>query len=218
MFLCGDRELLSAFRRGEAEALGRVYRHYFPIIAALVSKGFSFESGGQRLRYRGAGASPDAFDLVHDIFAALFEDGARQAYSGTAPYEAYATTTARNRIISRLRRDKARFVELDEEKIVDIAGGGHAADGGASPEQQVIRRQLEHVVRRFLEEQSSVSRAVARCRFAEDLSQDETAKALGLSRKQVRRLETALRQGLLKRLGGTADRRLLGLDLLMVLA
>ena len=215
MFLCGDRELLAAFRRGDSEALRRVYKHYFPMVAELVSRGFSFDSGGQPMRYRGAGASPDAFDLVHDIFTSLFEEGARRGYGGTAPYAAYVTTTARNRIISRLRRDKARFVTLDDDAA---AADGRLSDGGPSPEQQLINRQVEGLVKRYLEEQSPVARAIARCRFAEDLSQEDTAKALNLTRKQVRRLEAALRQGLLKRLGGATARRLGGLTSLLVLA
>jgi RNA polymerase sigma-70 factor (ECF subfamily) len=215
MFLCGDRELLAAFRRGEAEALGRVYRHYFPMVAELVGRGFSFDSGGQRLRYRGAGTSPDAFDLVHDVFTTLLEEGARRGYSGTVPYGAYVTTTARNRIITRLRRDKARFVTLDEE---DTGGAARVADDGPSPEQQLINRQVEGIVRRFLDEQSPVARAVARCRFAEDLSQEETARALDLTRKKVRRLEAALRRGLLGRLRGVSGGGARGLAALMVLA
>jgi RNA polymerase sigma factor (sigma-70 family) len=215
MFLCGDRELLAAFRGGEAQALARVYEHYFPIVAELVCKGFSFDSGGQVMRYRGAGTSPDAFDLVHDVFTALFEEGARRAYSGTVPYGAYVTTTARNRIITRLRRDKARFVTLDEE---GTEGAARVPDGKPSPEQQIIDRQVEGLVRAFLDEQSEIARAVARCRFGEDLSQEDAARALGLSRKQVRRIEAGLRKGLLARLRGVAGGKARGLAALMVLA
>jgi RNA polymerase sigma factor (sigma-70 family) len=215
MFLCGDRELLAAFRRGEAAALARVYQHYFPMVAELVCKGFSFDGGGHRMRYRGAGTSPDAFDLVHDIFTALFEEPARRAYSGTAPYGAYVTTTARNRIITRLRRDKARFVMQDES---GTEGAARVPDGRPSPEQQVIDRQVEDLVRAFLDEQSEVARGVARCRFNEDMSQEDAARALGLSRKQVRRIEAALRKGLLTRLRGVAGGNARGLAALMVLA
>jgi RNA polymerase sigma factor (sigma-70 family) len=215
MFLCGDRELLAAFRRGEAPALARVYEHYFPLVAELVSKGFSFDSGGQRMRYRGAGTSPDAFDLVHDVFTALFEEGARLGYSGTVPYGAYVKTTARNRIINRLRRDKARFVTLEED---GPEGPARVADGGPSPEQQVIDRQVEGLVRAFLEEQSDTARAVARCRFGEDLSQEDAARTLGLSRKQVRRIEASLRKGLLARLRGVPGARARGITALLVLA
>jgi RNA polymerase sigma factor (sigma-70 family) len=209
MFLCGNRELLESFRRGEPDALARVYEHYFPLVANLVSKGFSFESGGQALRFRGAGTSPDAFDLVHDVFAALFEEGARRAYGGTVPYAAYVTTVARNRIISRLRRDKARLLES-----LDGDGGDRprdVVDGTPSAEQQLMSRQMEALVQQYMSEQTEVVRALGRCRFADDMSQEQTAAALGLSRKQVRRLEAKLRRGLLDRLKRTSPRAAGGL-------
>lgn len=209
MFLCGDRELLEAFRRGQPDALARVYEHYFPLVAGLVSRGFSFNSGGKALRFRGAGTSPDAFDLVHDVFAALFEEGARRAYGGTAPYAAYVTTVARNRIISRLRRDKARLVGSLDDAGDD--GAREPADGAPSAEQQMMSRQMEALVQQYMSGQTELVRALARCRFAEEMSQEQTAAALGLSRKQVRRLEAKLRRGLLARLKGTSLHPLRGL-------
>ena len=39
--LVDDRELLAAYRAGAPEALGRVFRHYAPGVAALLRAGFS---------------------------------------------------------------------------------------------------------------------------------------------------------------------------------
>ncbi len=50
------------------------------------------------------------------------------------------------------------------------------------------------------------------------MSQEDAARALGLSRKQVRRIEAALRKGLLTRLRGVAGGNARGLAALMVLA
>ena len=37
MYLCSDRSLLDAFRRGDREALGRVYDHYHPAVVEIAT-------------------------------------------------------------------------------------------------------------------------------------------------------------------------------------
>ena len=37
MFLCGNRPLLDAFRRGDREALAQVYDHYYPSVVELAA-------------------------------------------------------------------------------------------------------------------------------------------------------------------------------------
>ena len=197
MFLCGNRTLLDAFRRGDREALAQVYDHYYPAVVELATRGFSFESGGGWYRFRGAMSAADLFDLVHDVFTAVFEERARLGYSGTSPYGAYLAQVTRNRIISRLRADQRTRVEGEGD------GGGEGAPSAApSPEEELMLRQAQDTVKAFLAGQSETMRALARLRFGEDLSQEEAAAALGLTRKKVRRLEDELRRGLVRHLRG----------------
>jgi RNA polymerase sigma factor (sigma-70 family) len=195
MFLCGDRALLDAFRRGDREALARVYDHYCPTVVEIASKGFSFESGGAWLRFRGAMSAADLFDLIHDVFTSLFEERARLGYSGTTPYGAYLAQATRNRIISRLRAQQRAVFEAQVAREDEAA-----AEAAPSPEEALIARQTSDVVSRFLEQQPAPVRALARLRFGDDLSQEDAASALGLTRRQVRRLEDRLRKGLLRHL------------------
>jgi RNA polymerase sigma factor (sigma-70 family) len=194
MFLCGNRSLLDAFRRGDRDALAQVYDHYYPAVVELASRGFSFESGGAWFRFRGAMSAADLFDLVHDVFTAVFEERARLGYSGTSPYGAYLTQVTRNRIISRLRADQRTRLESA------TASEGEAALAAPSAEEELMARQTREVVKAFLDRQSETVRALARLRFGDDLSQEEAAAALGLTRKQVRRLEDELRRGLVRHL------------------
>ena len=200
MFLCGNRPLLDAFRRGDREALAQVYDHYYPAVVELASRGFTFESGGAALRFRGAMNSADLFDLVHDVFTAVFEERARLGYSGTSPYGAYLAQVTRNRIITRLRADQRTRLEAQE------TSGDSAAEPGPSPEEELIVRQSHEAVKGFLDRQHETVRALARLRFADDLSQEEVAAALGLTRKKVRRLEDRLRRDLVRHLRRTGVR------------
>jgi RNA polymerase sigma factor (sigma-70 family) len=199
MFLCGNRALLDAFRRGDRDALAQVYDHYYPSVVEIATHGFSFASGTTWLRFRGAPSAADLFDLVHDVFTAVFAERARLGYSGTSPYGAYLAQVTRNRIISRLRADQRMRLEADGADEDD-------AVAEASPEEQLMVRQTEDAVRGFLARQSETVRALARLRFGEDLSQEQAAASLGLTRKQVRRLEDELRRGLVRHLGQRGGR------------
>jgi RNA polymerase sigma factor (sigma-70 family) len=193
MFLCGNRPLLDAFRRGDRQALAQVYDHYYPSVVELASRGFTFESGGAAFRFRGA-MGADLFDFVHDVFTAVFEERARLGYSGTSPYGAYLAQVTRNRIISRLRADQRMRLEAQE------GAGGSLGEPAPSPEEELMARQSNDLVRAFLDRQDEAVRALARLRFGDDLSQDQVAEAMGLTRKKVRRLEDRLRRDLIKHL------------------
>jgi RNA polymerase sigma factor (sigma-70 family) len=194
MFLCGDRPLLDAFRRGERQALAQVYDHYYPAVVELASRGFTFESGGATMRFRGAMGSADLFDLVHDVFTAVFEERARLGYSGTSPYGAYLAQVTRNRIITRLRADQR--VRLEPQEAADQSGD----EPPPSPEDELMARQSQEAVKAFLDRQDETVRTLARLRFGDDLSQDQAAQALGLTRKKVRHLEDRLRRDLTRHL------------------
>jgi phytoene dehydrogenase-like protein len=79
-----DRELLSAFRRGETAALERVYRNYAPSVEALLRSGFSYDRSGQRARVAGLASAFDVEDRVHEVFARAFRRGDARATTGWA--------------------------------------------------------------------------------------------------------------------------------------
>ena len=54
-----DRELLDRFRRGERDALARVFEHYVDAVATLARRGFTIESSGH-VYVRGTGRDAEA--------------------------------------------------------------------------------------------------------------------------------------------------------------
>jgi RNA polymerase sigma factor (sigma-70 family) len=192
VFLSGNRSLLEAFRQGRPEALAEVYRHYYPAVVEIASRGFNFESGGQSFRFAGYRDSSDLFDVVHDVFVSLFDERARLSFSGTSPYGAYVAVVARNCILTRLRSDQKSSVRATEGSPEDEPWES------PSPEDVAGAQQIRAIVQSFLANQDDVVQALARYRFEEDYSQEQAAIALRLTRKQVRRLEDRLRKDLLR--------------------
>lgn len=179
--------MLEAFRKGKREALSAVYRHYWPQVVELAAHGFTFEGKEGAFRFTGFRSSADLFDVATDVFVSLFEERSRHAYSGASPYGSYVAVATRNHILTRLRKSRS------EARLVVQATDTEWGRTAPSPEDLASGRQMQRIVAAFLAEQNEGVRAVARCRFAEDLSQEETAAALKISRKQVRRLEEKLR-------------------------
>ncbi len=189
--LTQDRALLDAFRRGEREAIERVYHAYVGQVAGLLRGGFSFMSEGQPMSFHGI---KDAWDLecaVQDTFIQAFSPAARQAYDGLKPYGPYLLAIARNRVISDLRshqRERRRRSSLAAEV---------PPPGPESPERQAMAAQREQIVRRFCEGLPAKLLRFSRLRFEQDRNLMEAARALGLSRMKARTLELQLRKAFL---------------------
>lgn len=190
MLLIEDRSLLERYRAGDPQALARVFEHYYPEVAAIAQNGFSFQSGGRRLRFKGYRFSADLFDVVHDVFRAAFEEKARLAYGGLQPYSAYLLTIARNLILSRLRHE-----EVAPDPLPLEAAGAMPAPG-PSPEEVAHQNRQRALVQAFLAALSSEERDFTRLRFEEDLSQEAVAERMGVGRKKVRLLEEKVREKL----------------------
>jgi RNA polymerase sigma factor (sigma-70 family) len=181
-----DQELLSAFRRGQREALERVYRAHVRGI-----------EGYLRALVRRAGSSdlaqPSAIaDLLQEVFTRAFSDRARQAYDGVRDYGAYLGTIARNCLIDQLRV-RGREVLTD--------GSDHPFEASADADQDYDRDpQVTAVLTAYLAGLEPALRAVYDQRFARGCSQEEACLTLGLSRRSLRTAEEHLRRGLRKAL------------------
>ena len=181
-----NRPLLDAFRRGDRTALSTVYFHYVDDIAALVRNGFSLPATGARVH----GASDDQTlrDVVQDVFTRAFAPRARDAYDGIRPYRAYLRRIARNLMIDRARASDAT-VPLD-------SGDGELVIEPEAPEVDSAwlaeRRETAAYVAGLAPELQSL----VKLRFEDELSQEEAAAALGVSRRRVRTLEARVERGL----------------------
>lgn len=187
MLLLEDRDLLESYRAGDPEALGRVFDHYYGLVAEIAARGFSFPTGGRMARFSGYRSSADVFDVVHEVFRAAFEPKARLAYGGLRPFGGYLATIARNLILSRLRHDQVMPVTEPLETADQLS------DPAPSPEENVSSAEERAVVAAFLETISDEERRFTELRFLEDQAQEEVAEALGVGRKKVRLLEIRVR-------------------------
>jgi RNA polymerase sigma-70 factor (ECF subfamily) len=184
-----DRRWMEAFRAGERWALDRVYREHVMDIATMLRRGFSLEGSGPATRFRGYDRELDLESALQDVFLRAFSDRARLAYDGLRPYGAYLAAIARNVVIDELRRvsrNAARFAnELPEV--------GCDAQAPAAVEGEELQRLVAEAVATL----PASDREVYEQRFVKGLTQLEAARALGITRIQVRRRENRLKRSLL---------------------
>lgn len=177
--------LLPPFKRGHSATLERVYRHYVRGVFAMACRAMNLQPRHQAL------SGTEASDVVSETFIRAFAEPARQAYDGNRPYRPYLLTIGRN-VLRKLALAGQRNVRLDDND--DIDGGDAISDA-------INREPYEHpsivaATEQFIQTLKEPERSVHRLRFSEGFGQDDTARQLGLSRQQVRTLETKLRQSL----------------------
>jgi RNA polymerase sigma factor (sigma-70 family) len=187
----GNRALLDAFRRGERAALTTVYFHYVDDIAAVIRNGFAIPASGTRVR--GAADEQTQRDLVQEVFARAFAARARDAYDGIRPYCAYLRRIAKNLLIDRVRA-AGHTVPFDDD---DPASEPAAAE--ADVETAEWRDQRQETVT-YVAGLAPDLQKLVKLRFEDELSQEQAAAALGISRRRVRTLEARIERGLRKAL------------------
>jgi RNA polymerase sigma factor (sigma-70 family) len=190
---------LRGFRSGEPAALREVYRAHAEDIGKLLRFGFSFESSGRAHRFVGYGSAFELQDALHETFCRAFEPRARQGYDGVRPYAPYLRTIARNVVLRAFRAQRELF-PLADEGHGPGAGAVVLTDNEPGLEDAALRRELDGIVREFLDQLPADDRRLLTVRFVEGHSQRDAADALGLGRQQVRSRETRLRAALLAHL------------------
>lgn len=171
--LSNDRQLLIAFRRGEQEALMRVWQEYFPHVEGLARRGFG--------PYRGFASITDIEDAVSASFAAAFEERCRMGYDGLTPYGSYLLGISRN-VMRRLMKKVAR------EPVREPGAYESEVTGEPTPEEQVISAQERELLARFSQVLTADEVAVFRGYYADGLSEERLAAHLGRTRYRVRKL------------------------------
>lgn len=206
MHLEQDRKLLEAFRAGRPEALKTVYAHYHPRLAQFLRGGFSFRSGDRWLRFRGYTSPFDREQAVNEVLGRAFLPAARLAYDGVRPFADYLFGIARNYVLNELRRTDLLVPVADDEidEAAEPTGGAIAHAAEPTLEEREVARLLDA----FLGDSSPAERRLFELRFRDENGQEEAARAMGLSRIQVRRVEHNLKKrllGYLKKNGYLAD-------------
>jgi RNA polymerase sigma-70 factor (ECF subfamily) len=198
--LDGDRELLDAFRRGDRDALARIYHHHVDEVGLVIRRGFTIEAHGH-VHVPGAGDVDAEHELIQEVFVRAFSPSARAAFDGLRPYRPYLLRIAKNLLIDRARAQRRREVPLDDIDLSEEAAAAELpANDGAAPEDDLDWKRLLAVAETYVAGLDRESQEFIRLRFEEELSQDETATRLGVSRRRVRTLETRTQSGLRKQL------------------
>jgi RNA polymerase sigma-70 factor, ECF subfamily len=183
-----DRAWLEAFRRGERDALARVFDAYGPDIARTIRAGVLVKTADGPLRVGNGLLESDIEALVHDTFVKAFAEKARHSYDGIRPYGAWLATIARNTLLDHgraLQTRRVAHVEMDE-----------LAAAGPTQEDVVHTHELRGLLGRFLGALDDLDRNVFRLRFAEARSRRDAGHELGLSEMQVRRRDIRLKRDL----------------------
>ena len=171
-----DRSWAAAFKRGDKDALARVFHTYADDVARQVRATRIFEH--------------EVEALVHDVFVKAFAPKSREAWDGLRPFGAWLNTMTRNLLIDRARRERRLDVRAPDDMPVVADDRPDAADNHDE-------RELASALTAFRATLSSDEEQLFATRFERDQSLSQTAKALGWSEIRVRKLDTSLRARLL---------------------
>lgn len=193
--LVSDRALLDAFRRGERDALARVFRHYVDDVATTVRAGVRVRIDGRPTRVGNDLPEVEREAIIQETFARAFQPKARERYDGVRPYGAWLCTIARNLMIDRARRGKRQAITVDPADLEE-----RTASAAPSPERSVESRELASLLQAFVEELGHEEQRIFRARYEDRLSLREAARALGMPLIRVRRIDARVRRDLLQEL------------------
>jgi RNA polymerase sigma-70 factor, ECF subfamily len=185
-----DRELLAGFRAGKSDVLARVYHALVDDVFKLVALGFVTANGA----IRGERDPDEQRAIIQEVFVKAFGERARMGYDGVRPYRPYLLTIARNVMIDRARQrssEQGRASEIDVDAIIasDAAIPGVVEE---SDEQQRLRARTAA----YIEGLDAELKKIVALRFEQELSQEDVAAELGITRRRVRTLEARVIKGL----------------------
>jgi RNA polymerase sigma factor (sigma-70 family) len=176
-------ELLDGFRTGSRPALEAVYWAYVEKVERIVRYGFH-RSGGARV----AGVPlADVPDLVQEVFARVFRESTRRTFDGQRELGPFLGTIARNVVTDWARKRGRTIVEVASE----LENMPHDPDESGWSDDALLRATED-----YLATLAPVLRQVHEQRYVVGRSQDDAARALGITRQNIRTLEGKLRQGL----------------------
>lgn len=208
MELKGNPELVEKFRQGDRDVLTELYRAHVDEIRLVLSRGFSFSSRGESVRFRGFREPFRLQEVLQEVFVHAFRQKAREAYDGGQPYVPYLVTIAKNWVIDRYRKERTRtalFVSVGElageNETAEEAMNRHAViEDTASPELEAYRGELSTTLQTFVGALDAEDAAILQKHLMGDLTQHEVAELIGTDRNDVRKRIKLMRERLLRHL------------------
>ena len=161
----GERELVLRAQRGDARA-------FDALVAAHWEIAF-------RLAYVITGTAADAEDVAQDAFVKAWRAFGR--FRDSEPLRPWLL-----RIVANEARNRRRAAGRRMQLALRVEGGQVSGDAAPSPEDVAVAADERRRLLRELEELPESARVVLGCRYLLDLSEAETAAALGVRRGTVK--------------------------------
>jgi RNA polymerase sigma factor (sigma-70 family) len=167
-----DAELIARATRGDQDAYEELVRMY---------QGIAF-----RIAYLLAGNAEEAQEAAQDAFVKAHRALAR--FRPGAPFRPWLL-----RIVANEARNRRRSAGRREALTLRVATGVSSADAAPSPEDALLSAERREELLAAMNRLRERDRAAIACRYFYDLSEEETAVALGCRRGTVKsRLSRAL--------------------------
>jgi RNA polymerase sigma factor (sigma-70 family) len=168
-------------------------------VAALVERGCSIRRAGGSWAGRVWVSPEDHADVVQEVFVKALAPGRLDRYDPERSYEPYLLMIARNTMIDWMRR---RTAVRRLHHLPSLHPTGEPPEGARPPWEDDGNLVAAE---RYVNGLAGDLREVYRLRYAEGLSQDQAARAMGISRQSLRTLEQRLRRDLAGRLAADPD-------------
>ena len=181
-FLLENRELLDGFRRGDTDALEKIYRRYAEGVARYLLARFALSTF-------------DLHDTVQTTFLKAFDPKARESYDGLRPYGSWLIRIAHNVALNDLNHASKRFEYVTEEdERWEACETQFFLKNDHTPGQEVKNAEISEMLKEFLAKLDDEERKVVEARFENGWSQSKTALELGVTRRRIRTLEKRIRR------------------------
>jgi RNA polymerase sigma-70 factor, ECF subfamily len=158
----------------ETQCVARAIAGDFAAFDHLVER---YQKAVYNLAYRMLGNASDAEDAAQETFLRAFAN--LSSYQATRKFGTWLLSITSHWCIDRLRRRKVVSLEF----LQDISLVGGLSDG---PESEVMARENEREVQRWLEKLPEAYRLIIVLRYWHDLSYNEIADVTGLPLSTVR--------------------------------
>lgn len=161
-----DRELVERLRRGDRDALRRIYERYKDDLLTIACCMLA--------------DSADAEDCLHDVFASLAAASPRVRPDGNL--KGYLVTSVANRSRDRLRGRKRR----DQARETAGRAGDESTQRAADPASPMIEREEQNRLYRAIAALPAEQRSVITLRLHGDMTFEEIAQREGVSNNTIR--------------------------------
>lgn len=222
MELKENDRLAEAYRQGDREVLGQLYRAWRDDVEAMLRGGFTFTSDGRTVRFQGYDEPFRLQEALQDAFIHAFKERVRKNYDPSRSFRPYLMTVIRNHLIDKFRRrqlESELFVAAEDVAAEDESGTSAMDRMGqqstsktqdASPETEAMREEVSRALKSFVEELDEIDAEILRHYLLGEMTQHEMADHLDSDRNTVRKHIRMIRRSLLGHLKrrdliGTSD-------------